>query len=793
MEVASVSSIRKAGRNLYVQTPLLFARGIFSEGMTLDERSRSLAKTLSRGPLPGSPRDDGVSLPQMLLTVCEDAMNPKSTVGLERYRLHTAMLSDALNDGALDGFLPIFTNGLSPASPTNLSKRSHDPYSNLCFFTTQLLAFMPPYDEVLRSTIFAPVQPVAFFPRFIWRDDKRGIEDLLKDRIEHLDISGMGFGTLTKFDDITAKIGNSSYHPKLLDPVLSENDVRRLSLDPCSMEREIRLARGMAHINTHLLAIKYAHILDSMADTLVPRLREMQLPGIPLYMEKTSRSATVMLASAGYLRDARYSLFENPGTGPFFFIGDGILSTTPEKFPMGGICHPSALARLIGFFGAVSQERLPTEIPEKNVLRTIRYHSLPGPKEMMLLEEGTENQHPNLHDLADELILRERNQNSPSPVLDDRTMSVLRRFGALRQAGFSRIEPRIVELLTVDSNMYMGLRNRDMTNRRWLAELYDKRVVFPKQIPGFSSLLFEGEVTSEFRGSELSLSTTPHITSRWYDHYFAGNLDAGCSLDKINHSDTPFRAHLLRSQLDVVSEEERVAFFETHDERLRSKSAMIGTAIHALGSEPLEGLVHYETLRLAGLDPVVSSEYCELSFCAPLLFNGVQFTASFHPDAMLFFERTEGEYDLLVFDTKTNRVTPSPEHKYLQQTLFYGIAIEQLLESLGARVHNIYTVLNKNPFYGEIPSSLPVSGGFRSQQFSPITCFAPDDSLRLALPDIVSRAVLEKRSLRSGKEDLLQYKSVQREMGRCESCFLDRRLVCDAMESRYRKGWLPGT
>ena len=204
--------------------------------------------------------------------------------------------------------------------------------------------------------------------------------------------------------------------------------------------------------------------------------------------------------------------------------------------------------------------------------------------------------------------------------------------------------------------------------------------------------------------------------------------------------------------------------------------------------QPFNNLVHYNTLKELNLDPVPSDYYCELSFQKNLKLpeTDKKFSVSFHPDALLFLKDKKEVYDILILDTKTNRVTPYPEVKYLMQTAFYGLMVKDIVEENGLKTNNIYTVLNKNSFdhHFFVPGNSEKEhhniGVFRPQKFSPITKFSPEDSFLEYVMQELYRAVTEKEELRNNdKQHLINMKKEMQKKHNCDTCYFDQKEICD--------------
>lgn len=928
-EVDSIFTIKQLYSNIEIARAFLVAKGINDPALLLEylKNSGGLRVTPSKKSISQQNiSSQKISLDDVLTAAFTEANEPKKVGRLKKYKMHGEILLEELkrtDNNPFKNKIPILVNGLCVTDYRSGRKSGIDPYSNSHLFSTlfiEAVSGMFPF-EFLDMFRLVYVQPVPYIQKpavkeeiinasipYPDRQDSHtefeldnefiGLEEILKYRIE-TDINpqinakgGIGFGALIKFDDITPKRGNSVYDPALLSlksvrqvlistpELVNENATFNGIID---LERYLELKQYEIHLNTQIMAIKFAQILDLIFPHIIGTMKEYGIKGIPLYMEKTSDSARVIENAVAYS--------ETPLR--FHFIGgeEGILANTPELMPFMGICHPTAMGRLLGFIENVYMTWSKRFVKSarkagkpKEIINVVRYQSV-DEYPFFLLENGTRDKHPNMHDLAENLLSEDEVRH-------------VREFAYTHRIGFSRIEPRVVELLTRDTSIYCGLRTMDKSNRRWLQELEGKKIVTPDMIHGFFEMPsiknaraneanepVEGDVSanasasasqagkegglkrikSDFRGSEFSLPTCPKLDRRWFAKYYKSvigtdnhsdtesSLDTGCSIEKIVTSmPREKRKQLLREQLSKEAKDIVDEFFRTHTQEMESMFAIRGTAIHKVSSAPLDRLVHYETLRKAGIEPRASDCYTETPFLhtitqkdlcylkdnADLKHKIVRpFTVSIHPDAYFFLERedtyTDEEkssgkgdnekinngkritknYDLVIIDTKTNRVTPYPEHKYILQTFFYGWLIKHIVEEeldrdesndyeltsggFGeltipkVRIHNIYTVLNKNAFYrgfynkGDTKKEEQMPHAtYREQKFSPITLFTPDDVMHEVILNMLCSIVEEKNGLQQGAICFSDYKSQQEKTGRCDKCYMEHQLVCKLLKEK---------
>jgi len=271
----------------------------------------------------------------------------------------------------------------------------------------------------------------------------------------------------------------------------------------------------------------------------------------------------------------------------------------------------------------------------------------------------------------------------------------------------------------------------------------------------------------------------------------------GCSIDKlITRTSSEARAQIIKEQIAFESAEDVERVLSLFDKDFNFKPAIMGTAVHKLYSTQHEGLVHYKTLELAGIEPKPSGVYTETLFNYKLQVpkpGGLkEIVISIKPDAYLFFKRGSNDYDLVIIDLKTSRVLQYPEQKYLQQTLFYGWVIEQVAaQELGISVQNIYSVLDKSPFYkayfGE--KKIIPHNTFRQQVFAPITVFEPGHQLRQEFPGIVELIVDEKIMLKEDSGAVADYKQrMKHGINACQGCGMVSKMICNYAVRKHKEG-----
>ncbi len=769
--------IKRLYSHLYITRPFLALRGLDNPASLSAEISRhrkipNIQAVLEQA---FADADDPVK-----------AGSPEKHKGkMEKFRQYSKFLIEEL-DGLFRGKIPVFVNGLSISDYDCAAKSGIDPYSQSHLFSTRFIEHAACFPfEVLDAFRLVYVQPVPYIQQPVVDDGVLGLEDVLRGRVlKDLDVSGQGFGTLVKFPDDVSWLGNSEFNAGLI----SEKDaLKSLKSDLVGREMELpaesKKVKNEVLINQHLMAIKFAFIFDKLYPHFREQKEKFSLSGIPLYMEKGSSSRKVIELIGRYSQSAKFKTLDD-AHGLFHFVGGngGIVANSKDRICVNGICDDAALGRLFNYFQIVYRDSTGKTIrlkAEPSDSRPVFSYISAGKYPFLLIEQGAESGSPNLHDLAEHLV--------SDGTLTSYQIELVRNFSNAHRIGFSRLEPRLVELFNSDVSIYVGLRSLSKENRRWSRELDGKKIITPDRIPGFFEMPCINEKSGDFRGSGLAMPSAPKINADWVKKFNQGIAPVGCALEKIVGR-LPNADNIILRQLELAGEDVCADFYRFHNENLESIPALRGTAIHALSSAPLDNLIHYRTLERIGLKPVSSDLYTETPFYHEL--DG--FSVSLHPDCYLFLERADGKHDLLILDTKSNRYTPYPEHKYLQQTFFYGWVIKQCVEKhLAMKIENIYSVLNKNAFhkgFGESDSVAVPHTTFRPQRFSPITLFTPDDFMHQAVPYIVNTLMSEQKDLKSGSIDLPAYKAEKERCGACRKCYNSNVLICNYVAEQAAKG-----
>ncbi|OYT31727.1 hypothetical protein DRJ22_01555 [Candidatus Woesearchaeota archaeon] len=786
-EIDSIFIIKQTYSLLYIFQDFLKEKKIYN--------AESLEQALKRGGL-RQKKESEIRIQDCLKHAFIMAESPYAK-RMEKFRQRDNLVSQVFLEKKerFEKIIPIFVSGTSVSEYNPYKETGIDPYSLGHMFTTNFLEAINEglfSEEVLNKIILFYLHPDKYIQETRKQDEEYIIKDILSEEIKDLNIKGVGYGALFKTRHDTYKTGNSVYNTGLL----SEKDALReaqgfdevwksiKNIDFEDKELIKQKIKTEVAINQHLMALRFADILDKIQPAIIQTRKKYGF-GIPLYMQKNSPSARIMKLAKKYTEKNLPDLF---------FIGKGILSGTPEKIPLGGISHPTALGKLFGFIDSLNyldslkeQEKELKKVKLKKIENTdpIIYEQAENIP-WLLCEQNTKNSHPNIEDLTNKILSEQR-------------IKTLTDFMELFKLGISRIEPRIITLMTTNSNINTGFRWKNKENRLWFNELEGKELVTADMIQGFLEMkcITQGK-KADIRGSELSHKTTPKIDRKWIRDYEKGIIDAGCTIEKlISTLPRNMQKQILQEQMKKASDETIQDFFMFHDDNFEPVFAKRGTDLHAISSEPMTGLAHYKTLELlnnpkypfkSNIKPKSSANYCETPFFIELEIEGKKFTASMHPDAYLFLKKGDQEYDIIIIDTKTNPVRPYPEHKYLQQTFFYGWLIKQAMKKeLNLEIENIYTVLNKNAFYKSIknpPKKSPHST-FRKQKYSPITAFFKEDIMFEIMPKIVKKIIDDKEQL---KKDTDYFKNYKKECKYCNKCFVSQKIICDWISERLAKG-----
>ncbi|MCF7871609.1 hypothetical protein K9L97_01120 [Candidatus Woesearchaeota archaeon] len=717
---------------------------------------------------------------------------------------------------------PIFIAGTSIATPYSNEKLGLDPYSNLHLFSTifiesmNSLGFDREFVEKLRLVY---VQPEVWIQKPIFTDKGFGLQEVLKSQIEKINDDASGnvkYGSMEKFDDVSPKVGNSWFKPELLSKKELEKkyslapDMFAENYDPVKFNPEFALERMKLEVEASLevMSLTFGNIIDNVHDYCFDNFSRLGFNGIPIHMEKTSSSFEIMQRAV----NKASSKLLNPVNGK-----PRLKNTGGEYGPLNGldmpklgICEPRAMGRLFGMIDNMHMQytkkfkRKSLQISIKKPDNLIEFVSLPK-YPWMLLEKGTENKWPNGHALIDYLFKKPNDYD-----LGKIHLELIDRFSYTHRIGWSRKEPRLAIIFGNNKSIYDGFRKDNKENVRWFPEFKDKKILTPDKLKDNITSgidIFELDevpgrdisVISDFRGSELSLPTSPKFSNQYFDELFEGNAYVGCTLEKIIGTiPIETRNALIKKALNYIGDFTKDNFLKYRDsDSFNSIFAMRGTAIHALTTEPYPDLVHYQTLEKAGIEPVSSDNYSETTFATKFKFPGKhsmqEFSVSLHPDVYLFLKKGENTFDLFINDTKTNRVTHYPEHKYMAQLFFYHFTIKSVVEkNMGIKIENLYASLDKNAFYygfqGKGSFVIP-HNEHRPMQTSPIIRFDKDHIFHKGIQHLVGQIMEEKEMLRTDIKEFIEYKTYQHDVCHsCTKCYDEHKFVCDYLNRKAVAG-----
>jgi hypothetical protein len=599
-------------------------------------------------------------------------------------------------------------------------------------------------------------------------------------------------------------------------------------------KRYLLIRKAQTTLAKRIMAYKISCLVDMNSVEISDIFKRYQINGLPLFMEKTSYDLDIMKGVIGFssffketfgsglkLNDynkrnndidslrginrisanKKKSKNNNTNLNGLDYIGGKHGPLEFAKDNSLGICDPSAIKKLCGFLIEKSDIfymgdytiKGPNlrDIKRRNFPR-IEYESLAG-FPYFLIESNLVDMHPNILDLIQYLIKTKEITKQDLRMLDD--------YSRERWIGWSRIEPRIVELFSNDTYIQIGLFSPDKKIGRWLDELNGKTLLYPLKEIDFERFIVNDNDhklnAPDFRLSMFSLPTNPKLDKGIFeDNRFLG----GCPIDK-------FITSLLLEEKALLLP----GFLE-------SKMARKGNLVHLISAMEFstidktngieKELSHYKTLELLGLNSISPKAYSETAF--RVRYNLSDLSSSdncldndieigFHPDAyfLLGYDSSNGprnnlsennydKYDIVIIDTKTNSVLPYFEHKYLLQTLSYGRFIKTMMEDILKRscVENIYVVLNKNAFHINMPNDIGKGTvRYRPQVFSSIVKFSKEDEFMGLFENILNESiealVYLKRNLR---ENISDYYAQSKREKYCNRCFSDHQLICENLQ-----------
>lgn len=684
-----------------------------------------------------------ISINNILEESFEHLNNPKSTGRFRKYSLQNKLLIEELNNGILENTIPIIFSGLTVTEEGRV--QGVDPYSIENRTTNEILKALKPSTGIHKLRLIYD-SPFGFISRLSVENNTLGIEDILMDRIE-TEINPnfkTGFGSLRK--ELNKNIiPSATYNKELLDSKQITNSIRKTPglFETIQFEKVnefIHKKEYEAFINKKLLGFKLAYIMKFIDPSL---LRDLNMAKVPLYMEKSSKTFTIVNYAKKYLEKENIIV-------PTQFVGDGIMPN--EQMPIGGTSNAHAIRKLVGLINATTKENLYLKTSKPK--HKIEYYS-DQDFPFILIEQNITDK-PAISDLFRELPNEQK--------------KYVEQFCRKFNVGVSRVEPLITSLMLGNCTVYDGPKNMSKKESLWEYEIKNKKLIWPHQL---GLLDFINDDKGDLRGSELSLNVNVR---------FDKNYDPekpGCSMEKvIGTMDRTERNKLILEELKRYPDPKRPTiehdYWQWHDKNQNPIAAIRGTGIHELFNAPIKG--HLSTFELAGIEPVTSDNYAEHSFSLDLDFGKI----TWHPDAYFMLERPDGKYDIVMIDVKSNRITPYPEHKYMNQTLGYSWFTEQLMNKKGLEVENYYTFLIKMSFYRGFKDEIIISNEttFRPQRFTKGIKFTPDSPYRQGIPIMLETIINEKKSLKD-HNFFINYKSRMEKEKKCEKCPVSNLLICD--------------
>lgn len=601
------------------------------------------------------------------------------------------------------------------------------------------------------------------------------------------------------------------------DPNLNPFKINQAYLYQLNIDKYLSFRKAQTSLAKRIMAFKIAYFIDLHKPEISDFIRTYQTQGLPIFIEKTSYEQEIVRLIEKYssfinetyngINDEKndktpYNSVKGKNRNGnakklngFEYIGGkhGPLEFAKDKSL--GISDSSAIKKLCGFIiekadifynGQNDIKGFNFNRFNRTNFPKIEYESL-AQYPYFLLESNLVDMHPNISDLIDFLIKNNEISKNDLRLLDS--------YSKQNWTGWSRIEPRIVELFTNDTFVQIGLFSPEKRVGRWLEEISGKSLLYPLKEFDFEGFIVDEKECNrgrplslpDFRLSMFSLPTNPKLDKRIFND---NRVLSGCPIDKL---------------ITSLSNEKKSILLPGFSD---SNMARKGNLIHLISSMEFfvddsesntrNELTHYKTLELLGISSQSPKAYCETPFRANHEYgaNKEKVIIGFHPDAYFllgydfesensnrFLGKEKRHYDIVVIDTKTNSFLPYFEHKYLLQTLSYGSFIKKMIEESTRRdcVENIYVVLNKNAFHMNMQKS-NTSGTirYRPQVFSPIVKFSKYDPFIELFKDILDESVSALMSVRKNpNESLLDYYLQSESEGYCDRCFYDHQTICE--------------
>lgn len=688
----------------------------------------------------------------ILQTAKEKAEKPSSTGRYNKFRLYEKMLFES-NLDELKGKYIIPMTAICIADPTTGQKEIICPFSNQNIVTNKMLELLERGIELdfLRQFVFWPLSPIDFMFCYGEKKEKAGIVHPLEKYVITIDenTSCIGFGSLFK-NNYDAKQGNFNVYAGILEHKFAVNRFNRnpqsfdqtlIELGCKTHEDYIKHISAVSSFCRKILAQKYTILFDKL--DLLKTNYALGVPELRYFGEKTSYGAKVL------------ELVEKYSKGKFLFdfIGKSPLANIDDITTLG-IAHPTAIHRLFGFITTLyeAKNKVKLKRPEKREVPAweergkgsgaIQYRSCP--KYSFFLCELPECKSPCAKDIIETQIT-------------DRELKYIIQSTDYKRVGFSRIEPRLVQLANQDFRVYVGDRRRSKLNASWQnTELLEKDIEF-LDLKKFTE---EGGV-GDLRGSE-----------------FTQECSIARLFPKISRAT---RKKIIAQELDLRPGL-KADFFRTNDpETLEGIAAIKGIAIHKIISFPMESLAHYKTLEKGGFEAKPSDYYTELPFCCrhTVKKTGEEIRITFHPDCQLALSRGSS-LDIVILDHKTNRKLPYPYVKYKSQGKVYAYCLKKIT---GIPFVNTYLIFNHMAFdnaFGMtfiLPKGYPGSEElYRAQSFVPPTAYYPEHNIDAEIEAEIDKNYLFQKKVKQNPKAFLAAR--EKLCGKLGQCFADTRLTC---------------
>ena len=689
----------------------------------------------------------------------EKAANPKSTARYNKLWLYEKNFAES-NLQELQDKLVVPMTAITIMDPASTQKEIICPFSNQNYVTTRMQDLLDDVPLDFSSQfVFAPISPVDFWFVSGEKDEQKGWFHPMPYLVNEVNdaVKGIGFGALHK-NGYVPKQGNFNVYAGLLEPRFAINRFNRHPESFADALKDLNVTEDTYGEYCHaissfclkILARKYLYTFNKL--DLVKTMYDFGLDKISYFGEKGSYGAKVLKLVEKY----------SQGKFGFDFIGNGIFDGLSEITTQGA-AHDTAMHKLFGFVkklyeaesGVVLQRPESRPVPAwirrgSDEKTKIKYR--PCPKYNFFLCEFPECKSPCAKDIIENHV-------------SEKELYYIKRFAEYKRVGFSRIEPRLVQLANQDFRVYVGDRRRSKLNSSWQnIELDNKRIDFID----LSGYVDKEDKVGDLRGSE-----------------FAQPCDIARLFSKL---DREKRFKIVSEELKK-NPELKEDFFRTNDpDTLEGTAAIRGTAIHRVIAQPMKNLAHYETLARGGLDVVPSDFYTELAFCHEhtVKKTGETIKISFHPDLQAVLQRPDG-LDLLIMDHKTNRRIPYPYVKYKNQGKVYAYCLSEIT---GIPFINTYLLFNHMAFdnmFGmtfESPSGFPGSEIlYRQQSFVPPTVYYPEHCFRQEVVEEIDRTFLMQKELRQDPKMFLKYKNTF-----CGSCFSDQKMMCNYFAQKAARG-----